>query len=705
MVDFTNPITKETVFETLTGRQNPDRVGVSGSMVESNVLHKYASYNYVLTLSSLTRAQMDNPDKIPSDPPYNIIARTGGIGDPNLSRFREDNQGDATVMERVFNKSSTQFNEKDIISEEQKVLSMGRDIYFNSCTMSSFPRPNEFRKHMNYTKIEMALEEPNGITFWAKCRAAAFNSGYLNHTTAPFLLTIEFKGFDSNGNPSSDVVPKRVYPIRLSRSSLRMNAGGTSYTVEAFPWTEFGAVNAFLFTRSKGDVGGGGGNLNGVLKIFADQLNNDIEDNEKGGGLRELADRYEITADDTIGKIESAKDNQFPVDGPLVNDYIFRRLVYQKNTSIAKILEDLVRQYKKYNDIEKIIKDRVEKFASNKGKISENDQYVDWFKIVTTVKEEKEFDRILKTHRRTIKFHIKEFKLHMLNFIKAGMGISVDYENAVRKVFNYIYTGENLDILDLNVEYNAGYYQPILRKQNPNFLKDLGLKAWRWTKSLFGAGTYEADELLPLSQYITTLTTESNTTQPDNDTTYVQQLADAQYDYLTNPQGDMVLVEMKIMGDPAFLGHDYAIPMKVGNNSTVVRAASVGRGLWDPQLGAYNFDNGEVMVKLNFRFPSDFDENEGLYKFNTEATPQFSGLYKVIRVENMFENGQFTQRLTMARCNNQRSVSKQLLTAGIETDGKDTSKRFIDYDPKPWTGTNTKPGTAGDIAGETAITE
>ena len=694
MVDFTNPTIKETVFETLANSQNPDKVDASGSMVESNVLHKYASYNYVLTLSSLTRAQMDNPDKIPSDPPYNIIARTGGIGDPNTTRTRDDNSGDVTVMEKVYNPSSTRFNEQDIVGEAQRVLSKGRDIYFNSCTMSSFPRPNEFRKLMNYTKIEMSLEEPNGITFWEKCRAAAFNSGYLNHTTAPFLLTIEFKGFDSKGNPSSDVVPKRVYPIRLSRSSLKMNAGGTSYTVDAFPWTEFGAVNAFLFTRGKGDVGGAAGGLKTVLKNFADELNKDIEDNEKGGGLRELADQYEITADDTIGKIESDKDNQFPVDGPLLKTYLFRKISYQKNTSIAKILEDLVRQYKKYNDIEDIIKKRVEKFADNNGKISENDQYVDWFKIITTVKEEKEFDRILKTHRRTIKFHIKEFKLHILNFIKAGMGISVDYENAVRKVFNYIYTGENLDILDLNVEYNAGYYQTILRKQNPNFIKETYKKAVKYVKSLFGSKTFEADELLPLSQYITTLSTETTNVQPDNDTNYVQQLADAQYDYLVNPQGDMVTVEMKIMGDPAFLGHDYAIPMKVGDNSTIVRAASLGRNLWDPQLGAYNFDNGEVVIKLNFRFPSDFDENQGLYQFNTEATPQFSGLYRVIRVENMFENGQFTQRLTMARCNNQRKVSGRLAKAGVETDG-DTSKRFINFNPDNYQ----------DISGEAAIPE
>ena len=685
MVDFTNPILKKYVFESKVGPQ-------SNSLVESNVLHKYASYNYVLTLSSLTRAQMDNPDKIPSDPPYNIIARTGGIGDPNTTRTRDDTQDSGTIMERVFNKSSTQFNEQDIVGEAQRVLSKGRDIYFNSCSISSFPRPNEFRKLMNYTKIEMSLEEPNGITFWEKCRAAAFNSGYLNHTTAPFLLSIEFKGFDSNGNEVPNAVPKRVYPIRLSRSSLKMNAGSTTYTVEAYPWTEFAAVNAFLYTRSSGSVKGSGKELNEILANFAKELNQDIEENEKGKGLRELADAYEITADTNIGRIQTDSDNQYPVSGPFgVNVNRFSKVAYEKNQSIVKILEDLVRQYKKYNDIENILLEQVKRFTAG-TKISEEEQYVSWFKIITTVKEEKEFDKVLKTHRRTIKYHIKEFKIHILNFVKAGFGFSFDYERAVRKEFNYIYTGENFDILDLNVEYNAGYYQAILRKQIPTFFEDLlqtGKTVIKRVQALWGSQVYEADELLPLSQYITAITTDAPNIQPENHTGYTQPLADAQYDYLVNPKGDMVNVEMKIMGDPAFLGQDYAIPMKIGETSV---RAKVGPNIYDPQLGAFNFDNGEVVIKLNFRFPSDFDENEGLYKFNTEVTPQFSGLYRIIRVENMFENGQFTQLLTMARCMNQRKVSSTLNWSGGKSQGEKTVPHYGNSD-----------GTASDIAGEARL--
>ena len=565
------------------------------SLVEENVLHRFASYNYVLTLSGLTRRQMDNPDQIPTDPAVNIIAKTGGIGpginsvNPKGPNYPIRDTGDAMSAEGV----------QEPIAGSQRVLNKGRDIYFNSVRIDSVPRPNEDRKLMNYTKIEMVLEEPNGITFWEKCRAAAFNGGYINHTTAPFLLTIEFKGFDSQGKEVPNPVPKRCYPIRLSKSSLTMNTGSTTYTVEAYPWTEFAMVNAFLYTRTAGTLVSKP-TIGEMVQQLAKQINEDLEDNEQKAGLRE-----------------------------------------------------------------KIIVDQAKRFSEG-TKISEEEQYVDWFKIITTVKEEGEFDKILKTHARTIRYHVKPFKVHILNFIKAGLGLNFDYDLAVRKVFDYIYTGNNLDILNLNVEYNAGYYQAILRKADPSFFNRLKTMATKKIGSLFGTSTFQADGLLPLSAYVTTLNTENPSVFPqESETNDLQGLADAQYDYLVNPKGDMVNVEMKIMGDPAFLGQDYAIPMRMGD--TQVRA-NIGPNIWDPNSKVFNFDNGEVIVKLNFKFPSDFDENQGLYNFNTEATPQFSGLYRVIRVESNLENGQFTQNLTMARCNNQRRVTSTLNWAGANKD-------------------------------------
>ena len=133
------------------------------------------------------------------------------------------------------------------------------------------------------------------------------------------------------------------------------------------------------------------------------------------------------------------------------------------------------------------------------------------------------------------------------------------------------------------------------------------------------------------------------------------------YDFLTNPQGDMVRVDMRIMGDPAFIGQDCFLPLPLppasGNYNALDQVASINGVEWDSRIGAFNFDNAETFVKLNFKFPDDFDENTGLYNFNKGETPQFSGLYRVNSVLSVFENGQFTQTLGMSRYMNQDNPS------------------------------------------------
>ena len=58
----------------------------------------------------------------------------------------------------------------------------------------------------------------------------------------------------------------------------------------------------------------------------------------------------------------------------------------------------------------------------------------------------------------------------------------------------------------------------------------------------------------------------------------------------------MVRVEMKIMGDPSFIGDHYAEPIKVlgdGKIQKVERVGSYGGNVWDEQQGAFDLDQGE----------------------------------------------------------------------------------------------------------------
>ena len=69
--------------------------------------------------------------------------------------------------------------------------------------MTSVPGLNEKRRLTSVTNIKMELVEPAGITLLEKIKAAAANNGFLDHLDAPYMLTVEFKGFDENGKSRS----------------------------------------------------------------------------------------------------------------------------------------------------------------------------------------------------------------------------------------------------------------------------------------------------------------------------------------------------------------------------------------------------------------------------------------------------------------------------------------------------------------------
>jgi hypothetical protein len=57
--------------------------------LQDNALHKYASYNYLFTLSALSREECNDPTLIIKNTPHDIVARSGGIG--NNQRFSNPN--------------------------------------------------------------------------------------------------------------------------------------------------------------------------------------------------------------------------------------------------------------------------------------------------------------------------------------------------------------------------------------------------------------------------------------------------------------------------------------------------------------------------------------------------------------------------------------------------------------------------------------
>jgi hypothetical protein len=225
----------------------------------------------------------------------------------------------------------------------------------------------------------------------------------------------------------------------------------------------------------------------------------------------------------------------------------------------------------------------------------------------------------------------------------------------VIKEYNYIYTGKNIDVLDFEIEFNAGFYTAINAdagknnegksvKKNTGGADD-GVKE---NKNDTPSGSAPSDKnVLPTSQYADSVkTTTANRGGGGNDDT--ASIAARQFHDAITFGTDMVNLDLSILGDPYYLGDS-----GMGNYTAL---ATDNRYMTADK--SIDYQRGPIHVLLNFRTPIDINHSTGLYDFsNTANVPQFSGLYQLNTVTSRFSNGKFLQSLKMFRLRGQDSKS------------------------------------------------
>jgi hypothetical protein len=91
----------------------------------------------------------------------------------------------------------------------------------------------------------------------------------------------------------------------------------------------------------------------------------------------------------------------------------------------------------------------------------------------------------------------------------------------------------------------------------------------------------------------------------------------------------MLKIDMEIRGDPFWLGIDLSDNAKDAESN--------------PDKEMANYPNGSQFLFLKFKMPETYNVSSGLP--DTVGRITFTGLYHVVRVTSVFENGKFTQRL------------------------------------------------------------
>ena len=647
---------------------------------EPNQLFEYASYNVLFTLSALGQGELENTKLLMQSVPHDIIARSSGIGpDANKSDTTADTQNNMRNVAGDPNDKliNTPGNErlKGALEKSQATLANNRDIYFKSVNMNAIPGLNEQRRLTGVTQIKMELIEPAGISLLEKVRGAAFNNGYLDHLDAPFLLTMNFTGFDELGNTISDKVKgslNRRIPIKLIDMDMSITSAGTSYTLSAIPISEGAFTNRYNYPRTTGKLSLTNNNtLGGVVKELEKALNKQNED-ERDAGLIEHPDVYEISINEKLRP--EVTINIFSIDeagmfvtqgtGPRNQDY----LRFNQNNAVIKILEEIMKGHPDFTD------DKFEEFKTkntgDQNPVSKftpaydfdeaptESFYYDYFRIKSSVVPTPKFDKIRNKNVKKIIYTIEPYKVHAMSLAIPGASTGQAFKNFVHKKYNYIFTGENTDILDLDIKYRVAYFQSRLKDVDSSESRKINIVSPDNISKATGGSTARgqgSDGNLHLSSEVSGV--KSATAGKTGGTAPV---LDAFLDSLTHPLADMVVVRMTILGDPAYLGQSQfvpATPQTSGDGTHTDTNMDYFHGssdkVWNSKLHCFNADLAEPVVLLKFRMPTDINDQTGVYEMRSDQSAEFSGLYRVVQVEHSFDSGRYTNVLTMTRFNNQ----------------------------------------------------
>ena len=687
-----------------------------------NPLHKFASYNTIFTLSGVTEKEIRDGDYLIA-PLHDVVARTGGIGpDGFRSAYRDEEIERDGAFGPTGEKTIQRLRGRNArYAESISVLERNHDVFIENVNILSTISPNTERNLSNFTKMEFEVHEPYSITFIEKVRAATFNSGFLDYQDAPLLLTIEFKGFDENGKAIRNGMSEtRKIPIIIVRVDFDVNEGGATYSIVAVPYGDLALDDRFKVLRTRVDLTKGNwtGWKTALESALEKQMDQEIEEK-----VRQYPDKYRIEVDskllnnqlreyafsgDSLYAGKTVKDDTEDqvgaveeIEGGLGGGK--QTQTVDVGTTITKAMEDWFRNYPGFFDLSQDFwrsyltmagyklpeneKDRtlaIRDLLTNKDRETELQalflkyQYVPWFKIKTSVyTDTSKLDAVTKMHPKELVYKAIPYKIHVLKLLTNGLSIGkVRWDKLVRKNYDFIYTGDNVDVQNLRINYKSAYYMRNVRGEDKTENESGFKRVVSSTAQLvFGREDYP-EPLLPLRSYPSNIKGRSTVENFRPGGNKSQEF----FDYLTNPEADMMRIELDILGDPHYIAADVLACLKRINDKKTEEIIKIDSDFDDNRFGSFNADKYMTLINLRYRLPADINERKGLMFADEQTRDEslfFNGVYQVVKVDSKFNQGQFTQTLTCVRMNNQQGegAAPQILTSSLgKYFGKDNKK-------------------------------
>ena len=262
-------------------------------------------------------------------------------------------------------------------------------------------------------------------------------------------------------------------------------------------------------------------------------------------------------------------------------------------------------------------------------------------------------------------YHIHQYPVYDANHPNAPL--FTDPRSSLVKNYSYIYTGKNIDIVDLKIDFNTTWYNAITSYNN-QFPSGQTTRSTGLDTVLSDSGTLlispqllVAAGIIPAVPSLTPLRYKS--VQVDSAET-------AGFNLLDDPNkqisvnvlkslyskigGDMLTVTLQIVGDPSLLKQDdWVFSPSPTTSAKYNNWDTVNNYDFYQQYGFIRMDTGALFVQLVINTPIDIDtdiNNTGLILPQPGMLPSlFSGYYKILKIKSTFRDGKFEQQLSLVR--------------------------------------------------------
>lgn len=636
---------------------------------QTNVLHKYRSFNYLFTLAALTSDEVNDPNTYRSRDLNYIVLRSGGKG---LQGMKSSTAGANQELVNGFNESSP-----------------GRfDLFIDNLEIETIMQRDKNSASTQPTTISFDIFEPYSINgFIEALQVAAQAAGHPTYANAAFILKMEFIGYPDNGdmpNPIIEPFGTRFFPIQLSNVEVNLDEKGTKYQVKAVPLNEIHFGNPSTIKKSVKIKGASVKDIvEDLVRSVSEQIKKEADDaKEKPADYDEYKVKFPSWDDtkgwvDTPNEISSSKvteitedKNLFTMPDPGNAQQKYRdpqgNIVYLSPSSGSNAPQgasrvvpleprDPVIQFNEGRSIqeciEAIIRDshylrsRLEKLMGSNWKEVVKDNMFDYFLIKLEVTEKVKIDKLKNKHYYVYTYVVTPYKIlytKVPGFANQTVDQSMLYQSCIRK-YDYIYTGKNLDITTFKLNFNNLFFEAIpsgMGNVQGQPGRDAVSKTDGTDASRSEQNANSADKGLPAtgqqSDAGLTNTMARGGGQPQQSPYYA--MAQAMHNAIVNSQTSMIGGNIDILGDPVYL-----VTGGLGNNNPKPAEGSPTMA----EDGSAQHTYGDVLININFRNPIDIGP-DGFYEFDSKLIP-FSGVYQIIKCKSIFKDGMFKQSLEIMR--------------------------------------------------------